>query len=344
MQGSSVRLVSSATIAPNIIRYLLRVADEHGVSLDRAIHDAGLSRETLDAPGLRVSYRQGRVIIEAALDRLPGPALGLEVGARQPITASGVLGLAMMSSPTIADAVDIGVRYQNLAGSMMRWSTVREGDLLVVVTIVLDDAAPVDRFLVEEGFANITRMVRESADATIRPVRVEFARPEPADPARFQAFFDAPVVFGGPRNAWLLRSQQWRRALDTWDPWTLADATTLLAVAAEQTVDRQELVAALSAQVEAALPDVRPLGAHARMLAMSERTLRRRLADVDASYSDVLDEVRRRLTARLITRADLSFADIAAEIGYTDDRSLRRAVKRWFGIAPGDLRQRAIGE
>ena len=245
----------------------------------------------------------------------------------------------MLSSPRVVDAIDLGIRFQNLAGSMVRWSAVREGALLAVVAETHGDAPRVDEFLVDEGFSNITRMARDSTGSQFRPHRVEFARPKPADPAPYRDFFAAPVVFGARRNAWILGRAEWDMANPTADPWTLATVTALLDAEAVDAVDRQELVALLSARIEAALPEVLPLATHARALTMSERTLRRRLADVDATYSDVVDEVRRRITARLLTRREISLPDIAAQLGYADERSLRRAVRRWFGRSPAELRR-----
>lgn len=329
---------SSAIIAPHIIRYLLLVADENGVSLDRSLRAAGLSRETLHSTALRVSYRQGRAVIEAALDAVQIPALGIVVGGRQPITASGLLGLAMMSSPTIAEAVDLGISYQNLAGSMVRWSAHVEHDELVVVATVPDNRSRVDRFLIEEAFASITRMARDTTVQEFRPTRVEFVRDRPADAAPFSQYFGGHISFGAPRNAWHMPIEYSQRPLGTGDPWTLAEAVSILNERTRETIERQELVAVLAARVEDALPALLPLRAHAQGLATSERTLRRRLADVDAGYADIVEDVRRRLAGQLITRTELPFADIAFRLGYADERSLRRSVHRWFGTSPTELR------
>lgn len=327
---------SWAVITPNIIRHLLLVADERGVSLDRALHAASLTRATVDAPSLRVSYRQGRVIIEQALELLPVPALGLEVGRRQPITASGLLGLAMMSSPTLRDAVRVGLRFQNLAGSMVRWSSAQEASALVVTATPHEAASPVGTFLVEEGFANITRMARDVAQLS-GPRLVELQDAAGPSAAECRAYFAGPVRFGAARNAWHVPLEVAQAPLPTADPWTHRDTVALLDAQTESVVERQELVAVLAAQIEEALPEVLPLARHARALATSERTLRRRLIDVGATYSGVLDDVRRRLAAELFASPALTTAEIAFRLGYGDDRSLRRSTLRWFGASPTAL-------
>lgn len=348
MQDDPVFTPSSAIITPNIIRHLLRVADDHGISLDRALRAASLTRESVDAPALRVSYRQGRTIIESAIALLPIATLGLEVGRRQPITASGLLGLAMMSSRTLLDAVDVGLRFQNLAGSMVRWQSVIEGGSLVVTATVPDPGAGVGRFLVEEGLANITRMARDVAALT-DPRLVELTFPDAgrgpgADTRRAYAdYFGCPVTLSAPRNAWHVPLSIARAPLATADPWTSAETVALLEAQTESIVERQELVAVLAAHVEEALPDVPPLSHYARLLAMSERTLRRRLIEVGSSYSHVLDDVRKRLASDLFRAPGLSTAEISYRLGYGDERSLRRSTFRWFGASPTALLASARG-
>ena len=333
----------SAIIAPHIIRYLLIVADERGVSLDRALRSVSLTREALDSPSLRVSYRQGREVIREALAAIDDPALGLTVGARQPLTATGVLGLAMLASDTLTDAVDVGMRFQNLVGSMVRWSAATEGCHLVLTVTVADDASPVERFLVEEAFAHISRMARESGDGAT-PEHIELVRPEPriAVARRFTDQLSAPVRFGARRNAWLISRELADAPLRTADRWTRAEAIALLEAQTRMIVERQELVAVLAARIEDALPEVLPFSAHARELATSERTLRRRLGEVGAGYAEVLDEVRRSLVGRLLAQPDLTIVDISYRLGYTDERSLRRSVRRWFGMTPQEIRAAGV--
>jgi AraC-like DNA-binding protein len=68
----------------------------------------------------------------------------------------------------------------------------------------------------------------------------------------------------------------------------------------------------------------------ARMLAVSPRTLQRRLADEGTSWRAVLDATRRqRVTTLMREGATTDLA--AAQVGYAGSRALRRALRRWRG-------------
>src|ERR1700728_3741075 len=70
------------------------------------------------------------------------------------------------------------------------------------------------------------------------------------------------------------------------------------------------------------------LSAVARQLGMSPRTLQRRLEDEGTNWRGEADTLRREQASRLAGEG-LSRADVAACLGYSDARALRRAARRW---------------
>jgi AraC-like DNA-binding protein len=75
------------------------------------------------------------------------------------------------------------------------------------------------------------------------------------------------------------------------------------------------------------------------VLRLHPRTLQRHLAAENTNFEAIHDEVRRDAAHRLITRTELPFSQIAAELGMTEQASLTRAVRRWYGLAPRTLRR-----
>lgn len=70
------------------------------------------------------------------------------------------------------------------------------------------------------------------------------------------------------------------------------------------------------------------LGVVARRFAVSQRTLQRRLAQFGTNWRAEVDGARRREAFELV-RAGASKETIAARLGYSDTRALRRALARW---------------
>ncbi len=81
------------------------------------------------------------------------------------------------------------------------------------------------------------------------------------------------------------------------------------------------------------------LSAVAQRLAISTRTLQRRLDEHGTTWSHEVETVRRDHITRLLCGTDLGIDAIAARSNYADARALRRAVHRWYGTTPAALRR-----
>ena len=128
-----------------------------------------------------------------------------------------------------------------------------------------------------------------------------------------------------------------------WGAHELGEFTTLLEAAARQ----------MTASVLPAAPElvtrVRTLiGPRAwtepevaRALGMSVATLRRRLSEAGASFRALSSEARRDAAASLLVTGR-GLEDVAAELGFSDARSLRRACRTWFGVTPSEYRRQRL--
>jgi AraC-like DNA-binding protein len=76
----------------------------------------------------------------------------------------------------------------------------------------------------------------------------------------------------------------------------------------------------------------------AKQLAVSPRTLARRLSEEGTSFSDVLEGLRNDLAARYLADEDFGIAQIAWLLGYEETSAFSRAFKRWTGKTPRDAR------
>jgi AraC-like DNA-binding protein len=85
------------------------------------------------------------------------------------------------------------------------------------------------------------------------------------------------------------------------------------------------------------------IGALARQLAMSGRTLQRRLAAEGVSYQELLEDARKEAAGRYMSESTLAIGEIAYLVGYSEPAPFHRAFKRWYGVTPEAFRQKLRG-
>jgi AraC-like DNA-binding protein len=77
---------------------------------------------------------------------------------------------------------------------------------------------------------------------------------------------------------------------------------------------------------------------------ISASTLRRRLAEEGQTYQGLKDSVRKELAIVWLAEPQISFADIAARLGFADTSSFYKAFRKWVGSNPGHYRSLILND
>ena len=102
---------------------------------------------------------------------------------------------------------------------------------------------------------------------------------------------------------------------------------------------RHEFPFAIRQVVESMLLEGVPrIASVAEAVGGSVRTLQRRLADIDTTFSDIVEEAKMKSANRMITQGDCTLAEIAHVLGYSDQAHFTRAFRRWTGVSPAAFR------
>jgi AraC-like DNA-binding protein len=108
-----------------------------------------------------------------------------------------------------------------------------------------------------------------------------------------------------------------------------------------------DITLAWTARIQAVLMQRLPdqhvsLSSVSHQLAVSPRTLQRRLREEGTSWREQIDAVRRQQATRLLGEGKTRLS-VAVRLDYRDDRALRRAMHRWKNPAAGPGSPRANG-
>ncbi len=321
------------------VRLLSELAAEHGVSLGTALDGSGIAADALEQPSTEVEARQELQVIRNVVRALPQiPDLGLIAGTRYHLTAYGIWGFALISSPTMRSAMNTALRYLDLTFAFARMSFEIEADELRL--IVDDHEIPEDvrRFCVERDTAAVLTIQREllGRPIALHSLQLRFARPAYAD--RFAPLFGVEPAFDAPRNA--------AGFTPDWLDQALPQANPITAQMCEEQCRRllaeRRARGGLAGRVRDRLlrepghmPDMAQVAAE---MHITTRTLRRKLIDEGTSFRALVDEVRETLSEELLRTARLSIEDIAERLGYAEASSFIHAFKRWKGVPPSAYR------
>jgi AraC-like DNA-binding protein len=178
---------------------------------------------------------------------------------------------------------------------------------------------------------------------TVPLTRAWFCTERPASLERLTRWFGADVEFGfeQPDSGFAVASSALDTPLSTGDPALNAYLEEHAAAALASRPRRGDLVDTLRAALKEAVPTGEPsIERVAVRLNVSGRTLQRRLADLQTSFQQVLDEVRFDLARAYLVDASLDLSQVAYLLGYSELRAFDRAFRRWAEQSPAEWRAR----
>ena len=328
---------SDATIPPTLLSAVVAIGRQAGSPVSSWFSGTGLEPALLDDVDVRVSLVQARTVLRRAVAALPDRPLGLEVGARDALLSFGFVGVAMRSSATVGDAFRVVDELHRASGSLADFTAEGvDGDRDEFELSLWERwPDPVLRpFLAEEAFASVTAFLRSVLGDTWAPDRLFLTYPAPAHAARYRRLFRCPVHFDADADRLVISADVLQKPIPTHHEPTLRTALEVCRSLIAPARIRPGVVAAVEVLLNAHLRRPLTMAEVAAQMHVTERTLRRQLAEAGDHFSAIRDRIRERRATALLRHSTLAVSGVALEVGFSDGREFRRAYRRWTGRTP----------
>lgn len=243
---------------------------------------------------------------------------------------------AALCSPNLLTALERLSRYKALVAPM-RLDVVEARDTVTARLTWLDASAPPPSLVAAELLFSVC-LARMGTHAPIQPVRVVAPRP-PAPADAYAEFLGVAIEAGNEHAVTFARADAVAPFLSSNDAmWSIFEP------ALRQRLAELDVAATTSARVRATLLEGLPSGRVAMedvaaRLALSKRTLQRRLEEEGTSYQAVLRATREALALHYLERTELPSAEISFLLGFEEPNSFFRAFSEWTGRTPEMIRR-----
>ncbi len=315
-----------------------------GLTDKELLEAAGLRAEDFAQPDALLPFECVLGLWDLYVGRFPAMPLGLMMSQGANYHDMGIIGSLIMNSPTVGVSLDRLIRFNQLFDPLLEIQFERVGELchlrLPHVHQLHAKGEPMEMIV-----SGICRRVRESAQQDRPLIAVHFAHARRHSDAVYEAAFgQAPLFFEQPCCALTFEAEILNISYPDADAYAgryLERYADLLLkdLAPEET----PATPSMQNQVRRALHE----GLHqghigqediARSLAVSTRTLQRRLRQENTTFAALLDDVRRVHALHLLRDPNTTIYEIAYLLGYSEAASFHRAFRRWTGASPGDAR------
>lgn len=329
-----------ATVLSVSCRALLDACARLGLDTRRILQGANLDAAAVHDPDARIPIDQVDALWRHAYQLSNDPQLALHAIEVLPFGAYRVIDFLASNAPTIGAALAKVSDYFPLVSPAVRLPyLVGERE----VTFAFEGpkrASGLARPYAEYTLAAVFLRTRVGTNTPYRPIRVDFSFPSPGSAAEHERIFDAPVRFNAPRIQLVLARDVWETPSARSDPGLFSVLDAHARMLLEQLPNPEDFVQRVRDAISAELRGGSPkLSSIARQLAMSPRTLQRRLREHGQVFNDVLDSMRFHAAKSYLAQDDIAGAEVAFLLGFAEQSSFNHAFRRWSGQTPTDFRR-----
>ena len=312
-----------------------------GVDLESALREAGLEARTINNEDAWIPYTRHAALLEIAARELKDDCYGAKLGARIDPRKADALSYMGAACRTLEDGLRNLERYSYVVTEAFRFRLKVEGNTARIVAEPTDPAFPRFRQAVEFGLSVLLHAYRRFTRHPITPLSVSFMHSREKRLAEIRALFGCPVRFGRSIIAIELHRRDLALPIPTSDDRLLK----MLRGYCDEVLSRKkrhkpELLQKLERRIVELLPSGRARNKIvATELGLSERTLARRLSDLDTSFAEIVDRLRHELALRYLNEPNLSLTEVSFLLGYAGPSAFTHACRRWTGKTPREIQR-----
>ncbi len=327
--ASYINTLSEITLIPDIHRALLQ---------------AGIRESDLLTGDERISGSQLQTVLGFCSAHYQGDyPLPLHIGRHINMATHGLFGLAVISSPSFGDALEVLREYVCLAMPALKVNWMEEDGVVTIQMDVLVDIKPNEDIYLGVNacvLKNVMDMCK--GNAIIESIELSYACDTGIE--HYEEYFACPVKFSCEKNRVIISSVDLQAAMKQSDVHT----ARLLKSQMELQSLKVKSVNVWSNKVEGyCLLHVDKIALISKVevaeyLGTTTRTLTRKLLLEENSFQGLVDSIIKQSADFLLLNTALTVKDVAEKLGFNCPKSFSRTFKRLHQMAPSDYRLQNI--
>lgn len=308
-----------------------------GVRHQDVLRRAGLPEDLLNRSNVRVPANQFFAFTQALERSVNDPLLSIRLVREMSAESFSPPMFAALCSPNLRVAVARLALFKPLIAPLRLEVETRPAGLWVGFDWSVDAHGP-PPFLVAFEALFLVKLARMGTRDEVRAIEVTLPElPSPREP--YESFLGCRIQ-PGDRSSITFSSEDAERPF-------LTDHSAMWEIFEPELRRRLadlEATASFQARTRAVLIEALPSGqvsveSIARRLAMSPRTLQRRLRREGTTFKEVVGETRKSLALHYLGQTQLSYGEIAYLLGFKEPNSFFRAFQSWTGTTPESQRR-----
>lgn len=321
------------------IEALTRFMANEGVNPESTLANTGLSNSTLSLPETRISMRQLATVYTNISHLSNDPAIALHAGQQIHVSNYGLFGYAILTSTSLRRALEFATnKYHRLATPTVTMSLNEYGDVASLSFLDTLGMEEINRFNLEFQLSLLSSIHHDMLGPDFCWDSAHCSYSEPKHSHEYETILGCPVHFKQSKTELIFRKDILDQPLLKSNPITetmIKEMCGQLLIEQMSHTDLTRRIYDLLSRDPANMPSSENV---AQSLAMSSRTMRRKLESQGTTLHNIVDQVRKNLSINFLRGTKMNIDDIAEQVGFSSAANFRTAFKRWTNKTPAMYR------
>lgn len=330
----------SATQQGTPARWLITCLGDQGIELAEICSQIGSDETSLISDSGRMHTPVYLDVFSWAARRLNNPLLGADIAEAVDTSEYGILGHLVLNGPSLRESFEFMESYHCIFSSDFEFQFTYDGGKALCCYMEADVPGADSSQDINFCLSIVIKAVRERAGASWTPTRTCFTYEQPDDISRYKSYFGDALYFNQAQN--LIEFEE--AVVDIPSDFADSNLLPILLNQANKLLDEQQTRTDIVRQVRVLVTTsigYRPITAEAvaRRLNVSVRQLQRVLEKNGTSFRQIKDDTLIKIAKDALENSELSIAEIATKLCYSETSALDRMFKKKTGISPLQYRK-----
>ena len=330
------------TVSGTLLAQMFVYLDELKVDVDALLRSLDVDLATVKSPDAYIPIETYLTIQDEAAVSVNDPSFGLHLGEFAEPGSWSILGYMLMNCKNLGEGFEKSQRYSRIIGNLINARTEPHSKTVKLIFFTSPDAPEMSRHCFDTVFSGLVRMMRNFTGMEIHPLEVTFTYPEPNSRSEYERIFQCPILFNQRDNSFTVDASVVNTPILLANP-NLLEYFEKYAESFLAEIDRKSEHSRTVTKIILSRLDDETLSITkvAQEMAVSVRTLQKRLEDEGVVFSDLYKDIRQRLAQKYL-RENYTVEQITYLLGFSEPSVFRKAFKKWSGVTPREYREQAF--
>lgn len=325
-----------------LLNILLACAATNNFDINPILKLSGINTDTLKDKDARVGIDQFGTVVSAFAGTFGDGFSGLHLAEKVNIYSRNHILLTIMSNcSTLEKAMEKLIQYHDIASNSIKLYAERQREYTeLILKSEIQIQLDMDKIFLEAALTSCAIIFRDFTMGKVRFIEIHFTHPGPMNLSDYHRVFDCPVLFNSNENKIVFSNNYLSLPVALSHP-ELLDmlelyARKLLSKGNSDNVLSEWIINCLNEMIiqgkECNINDV------AKKMCVGTRTLQKQLKLENTTYRELLGQVKQSIAKKSLENSEMTHADIAFLLGFSEQSAFNHAFKNWTGISPGKYR------